>query len=218
MRRLTMNAQIEMPVQVEEQSALASCACSAFRCIMADPPWEYDEGFPTQTTVNGKFKAVEIKPLPYPSMPLEEIRALPVAQLAGKDCRLWLWTTNRYLPDAFGVMKAWGFSYRQTIVWHKLDGNTGGSVAPCSSEFLLVGVKGKPPIKRRLKSSVFGFAHGKRHSQKASEWHYLIEMVDDEPRLELFARRKRHGWAAWGNEVASDLKMPNDKSSGTPDL
>ena len=50
-------------------------------------------------------------------------------------------------------------------------------------------------------------------TEKPKEWHYLIETVDDEPRLELFARRKRHGWASWGNEIANDVEMPNSYSN-----
>ena len=203
---MTFDCNVDAP----RSPSFAPAPCSAFRCIVADPPWEYPEGFPSQTTVNGEWQPVEIKPLPYPSMTVEEICALPVTKLADKDCRLWLWTTNRYLPAAFRVMESWGFEYRQTLVWHKLDGNTGGSVAPNSAEFLLVGVRGKPGCKKRMKSSVLGLAH-QRHSQKPKEWQYLIEQVDDGPRLEMFARRKRPGWHVWGNELANDVELtPNN--------
>jgi N6-adenosine-specific RNA methylase IME4 len=145
-------------------------------------------------------------------MSVEEICALPIATLAAEDCRLWLWTTNRYLPASFGVMRAWGFEYRQTLVWHKLDANLGGSVAPNSVEFLLVGVRGRPRCKKRLKTALIATAHGKRHSQKPTEWYYLIETVSDGPYLELFARRTRPGWKVWGNEVESNVEIrPNAK-------
>ena len=181
-----------------------------FRTIVADPPWEYPEGF-AGGPGHGDWTPT---PLPYPSMSVAEICALPVKELADKDCRLWLWTTNKYLPAAFDVMKAWGFEYRQIIVWHKLDSNLGGSVAPNSAEFLLVGVKGHPPIKRKWKTSVVGLAHGRRHSEKPKEWHFLIEQVDDGERLEMFARRKRPGWHVWGNELSNDVNLvsPNDKA------
>ncbi len=148
---------LELPLTVEPNAgrSFAAARCSAFRCIVADPPWEYDEGFNTQPrSEKWSGPIVHDKPLPYPSMTVEEICALPVAALADTDCRLWLWTTSRYLPDAFAVMKAWGFRYRQTLVWHKTDGNMGGGVAPNSAEFLLVGVKGNPPIKTKLKQSL----------------------------------------------------------------
>ncbi len=181
-------------------SGLGPAPCSAFRSIVADPPWEYPEGFNSQPH-DHDGPITHDKPLPYPSMTVEAICALPVGNLAAKHCRLWLWTTSRYLPAAFGVMEAWGFRYRQTLVWHKSDGNMGGGVAPNSAEFLLVGVKGNPPIKKKLH---------REHSRKPKEWHWLVEQVDDvEPRLELFARRKRHGWHVWGNELANDVEMPN---------
>jgi N6-adenosine-specific RNA methylase IME4 len=105
-------------------------------------------------------------------------------------------------------MTAWGFIYRQILIWHKLDGNLGGSVAPNSAEFLLVGVRGNPSIKHRLKTSVIQLAHSARHSQKPREFHFLIEQADgDGPRLEIFARRKLTGWDVWGNEVEKDVEM-----------
>lgn len=173
-----------------------------FKTIVADPPWEYGEGFPTQSRTPGKWTGpVVTTPLPYLSMSVEEIRKLPVIQMADDDCRLWLWTTNRYLPESFGVMAAWGFDYRQTIVWHKSDGNMGGSVAPNSAEFLLVGVRGKPERLSKLASSVWKFSQTKQHSKKPEAFQDMVEQVSPGPYLELFARRTRLGWSTWGNEA-----------------
>lgn len=179
---------------------------SLFGCIVADPPWDYPEGFATQSRSPGRWSGpIKTKPLPYPSMTVEEIKALPVAALAAPDCRLWLWTTNRYLPAAFDVMAAWGFDYRQTLVWHKSDGNMGGSVAPCSAEFLLVGVRGQPRCEKRLPSAVVKLPQSKRHSKKPEEWLWMIEQTTAANRLEMFARRKRSGWHLWGNEIADGV-------------
>jgi len=139
-------------------------------------------------------------------MTLAEIEAMPVSAVADKDCRLWLWTTNRYLPAAFTVMSAWGFDYRQTLVWHKADGNMGGSVAPNSAEYLLVGVQGKPRRLVKLKSAVWKFPQGKRHSRKPEEFQDMVETVSPGPYLELFARRPREGWTVWGNEVEANAE------------
>jgi N6-adenosine-specific RNA methylase IME4 len=205
---MTFDCNVDAP----RSPSFAPAPCSAFRCIVSDPPWEYPEGFNSQPHAHDG-PITHDKPLPYPSMTVEEICALQVSALAAKDCRLWLWTTGRYLPYAFTVMKAWGFRYRQTLVWHKLDGNMGGGVAPNSAEFLLVGVKGNPPIKSKLKQSVFAFAKSAKHSRKPKEWLWLIEQVDDGPRLEMFARRKRPGWHVWGNELANDVELPPNKHS-----
>jgi len=53
------------------------------------------------------------------TMSVEEIKALNVASLADENCELYLWTTQKYLPDAFEVLKAWGFKYCQTLTWCK---------------------------------------------------------------------------------------------------
>ena len=73
-----------------------------YKVIYADPPWEVKRG--PDWGSNGVSK-----PLPYPTMTLEEIKALPVKELAEKDSHLYLWTINKYIPEAYEVAKVWGF-------------------------------------------------------------------------------------------------------------
>jgi len=173
---------------------------SGFGTIVADPPWHYDEFCSIHSKAGRTVRTV--KPLPYGSMTLDEIRALPVSGAAAKDCRLWMWTTNRFLPDSFSVMTAWGFTYRQMVVWHKVGNPSpwGGSVAPNHAEFLLVGVRGKPARKAILKSNVWQ-ANVSRHSAKPAVFLDMIEQASEGPYLEMFARETRLGWTSWGNEV-----------------
>jgi N6-adenosine-specific RNA methylase IME4 len=147
---------------------------------------------------------LERRPLPYAAMTLEQIAALPVHEITDRNARLFVWTTNRYLPAIFEIIEAWGFEYRQTLVWHKLDANMPGSVAP-NSEFLLVGQRGTPGRLATLKSSVIA-AHthcawnSKGHSRKPECFLDYIEQVSPGPYVELFARRARFGWDYWGDE------------------
>jgi len=47
-----------------------------------------------------------------------------------------------------------------------------------------------------------------RHSEKPPEVRLAIEeLMGDVPRIELFARERVTGWAAWGNEVESDVAL-----------
>lgn len=171
-----------------------------YSTIVADPPWAYDEGFPTQSRTPGKWAGdVTTRALPYSSMTVSDITALPVATLASPAARLFLWTTNRYLPDAFTVAMAWGFRYRQALVWHKKDGNMGGSVAPCSAEFLLVCVRGAPPVLAKAASAVLSAPQAKQHSRKPAVFLDLVEQVSPGPYVELFARAPRLGWDSWGH-------------------
>lgn len=174
----------------------------AYRTIVADPPWEYPEGFATRSRTPGKWQGpVTRYDLPYPSMSIEDICEMPVHGLGAKDCRLFLWTTNRWIEDAFTVMRAWRFKYRQTLTWKKLDGLS-GSLAP-NSEFLIVGTRGAPGRLSRLPNAVIEHSQTKEHSKKPELFLDLVEQLSPSPYLEMFSRRARIGWDVWGNESLS---------------
>lgn len=83
-----------------------------YSIIYADPPWRYKV-----YSKKGLGRSAESH---YPTMELEDIRALPVGTLAADDCVLFLWTTIPLLHDCFSVMRAWGFSYKTVaFVWIK---------------------------------------------------------------------------------------------------
>ena len=71
-----------------------------YSIIYADPPWRYKV-----YSKKGLGRSAESH---YPTMELEDIRALPVGTLAADDCVLFLWTTIPLLHDCFSVMRAWG--------------------------------------------------------------------------------------------------------------
>lgn len=176
-----------------------------YRTIVADPPWEYPEGF----ALGPGHGVLEVRPLPYPSMTLDEICELPVHEWADNDCRLFLWTTNRWIDDAFDVMRSWRFKYRQTLVWHKPDANLPAHVAPNSAEFVLVGVRGAPRRLTTMPSSVVPINRSGGHSVKPEAWLDHFEAVSEGPYLELFARRQRLGWDTWGNEALEHVNITN---------
>jgi N6-adenosine-specific RNA methylase IME4 len=71
-------------------------------------------------------------------------------------------------------------------------------------ELLLLGKRGNAivPDPRCLSSSMISSAR-REHSRKPDEAYELIErMYPTLPKIELFARNTRPGWAAWGNEIA----------------
>ncbi len=178
---------------------------SGFRCIVVDPPWHYGPGYPAPKNRPNCNPGV-VKPMPYPTMTVAEIAALPVAGCAADDCDLYLWTTQKYLPDAFSVMQAWGFRYCQALTWCKVPMGTGQGGLFCpTTEFLLLGRKGRMPQgKRRVDSTWWQVKRPHNsHSTKPEFFQDVIETVSDGPRLELFARRQRPGWTCIGNELES---------------
>lgn len=92
-----------------------------YRTILADPPWPQ--------TMNNMSRKMSRKALAYPTMTIDEIAALPIADLATDDAHLWLWTTNQFLEDGFRVMREWGLpcpyplasSVRRRSVVHSQD-------------------------------------------------------------------------------------------------
>jgi N6-adenosine-specific RNA methylase IME4 len=180
-----------------------------YRTIVADPPWDHGDGFVYMDPRPGGAGPYQ-RHLPYQVMTLEEICSLPVEELrppAKVGAALFLWATNRHLPNAFAVIDAWGFSYRQTVVWQKKDPMpTAGSVAP-PSEFLLVARFGSHRWHGpRWPASVI-VAPSCEHSRKPDVFQDYIEQISPGPYLELFARRQRIGWDTWGNECLEHVQL-----------
>lgn len=179
-----------------------------YKTILADPPW--------QQTMAGRYRArhQNRRTLPYPTMSVEEIKALPVGDLAEAGCHLWLWTTNQFLRDGFDVMRAWGFKYLAPVVWVRPSGC--GNYFIHRTQTMLFGYKGRCEfLKARYVANVI-FANDGEHSRKPKESFDLIESVSLEPRLELFARPatpmfpKLPNWHTWGNEMASDIELAKE--------
>ena len=172
-----------------------------YATIVVDPPWHYD-GTVKATNGRGGGKPPVAIPLPYSTMTVAEIAAMPIVNLTdGTDARVFLWTTNKYLPEAFGILDAWRFRYAQTIVWHKTGNPSpfGGSVAPIHAEFLIVGRMGNLAVTGRWESSVIASQKpNAQHSLKPGVFGDFVEAVSPGPYVELFARQPRMGWDAWG--------------------
>ena len=177
-----------------------------YQVIYADPPWKYGAWGKAEPIHRPNSK---VYPMPYETMSVEEIKKLPVKNLANENCELYLWTTQKYLPFAFDVMNSWGFKYCQTIVWCKAPRGLGqGGVYCPTNEFLLLGRKGKMPSVHRIDSTWFLTKRPHNaHSKKPDFFREMIEKVSNPPRIELFARQKTEGWDVWGNEVESDIEL-----------
>ena len=185
---------------------------SGFRCIVADPPWAYG----AWGTPSDRPNQTKVRPMPYPTMTVQEIAALPVAGCAEDGCHLYLWTTQRFLRATYDVLDAWGFKQGAVLVWSKPPMGVCGTWV-CSAEFCIFARRGTLAHKRRHIGTVFNWSRG-RHSAKPGAFQDLVETVSPGPYLELFARpwtplfEKRVGWEAWGNEIQANVT--NQTSSG----
>lgn len=170
-----------------------------FKTVLADPPWRF-------INRTGKVAPEHRRLSRYETMSVDEIGALPIPALSAQTAHLYLWVPNALLPDGLRVMKAWGFSYKSNIIWHKIrkdggsDGRGVGFYFRNVTEILLFGTKGKDARTLAPARSQVNFisARKREHSRKPDEQYHIIETCSPGPYLELFSRGTRENWSGWG--------------------
>ncbi len=178
-----------------------------FATILADPPWRF-------ANRTGKMAPEHRRLSRYGTLAMDEIAALPVAEIAAPTAHLYLWVPNALLPYGLAALEAWGFTYKSNIVWHKLrkdggsDGRGVGFYFRNVTEMILFGVRGKnartlAPGRRQV--NYIG-TRKREHSRKPDEQYGIIEACSPGPYLELFARGARPGWQCWGDQAEVDYK------------
>ena len=181
-----------------------------YSVIYADPPWAY-----RAWSKKGMGRSAESH---YPTMSLEDIKALPVGELAEKDCALFMWITFPLLKEAWDVVEAWGFAYKSVaFVWVKQNKKAPslfwgmGYWTRSNAELCIIATKGSP--KRQSKSvHQIIMSPVEEHSKKPDEARdRIVALMGDVPRIELFARQKTEGWDVWGNEAPDSVKLPEMK-------
>ena len=174
-----------------------------YQVIYADPPWDYQ-----QCRLSGSAKKH------YPTMRIEELCALPVAEIADRDCALFLWATFPQLPEALRLIQAWGFVYKTVaFVWLKQNRKALtwfyglGFWTRSNAEICLLATKGHP---KRQSAGIHQLVISpvEQHSKKPDEVREKIAaLMGDVPRIELFARQQTPGWDVWGNEVENSTAL-----------
>ena len=155
----------------------------------------------------------------YRTMPLEDIKALPVPPLLAPDALLFLWITVPLLPSGLAVMESWGFRYMTALTWRKTGRLGMGFWFRVDCEHLLVGVRGDVRALRMQVSNFYECRSG-RHSQKPDYFRVLASRAAerafaDPVKLELFARSARdlfpgygmEGWDVFGDEVEGSITL-----------
>lgn len=178
-----------------------------YRTIYADPPWQFQNR-------TGKIAPEHKRLSRYPTMKLDDIKSLPVADVADEKCHLYLWVPNALLPEGIEVLRAWGFDYKTNLIWEKIrqdggpDGRGVGFYFRNVTEILLFGITGtNNRTLQPARSQVNLLRTRKReHSRKPDEFVDLIERCSSGPYLEMFARGDREGWDMWGNQAEYDYE------------
>jgi len=177
-----------------------------YGAILADPPWAFRVWSKSD---RGRTAAAH-----YSTMPIADICALPVADIAAKDSVLFLWASWPQLEDALALIKAWGFTFKTcAFCWTKAhagqiemfesaipDQMGMGYWTRANTEACLLATRGKP---KRLNADVRQaiIEPRREHSRKPDCVHDRIERLVAGPYLELFARAEHPGWMVWRDET-----------------
>lgn len=182
-----------------------------FGCILADPPWSFLTYGKQRTTPH---RTAEDH---YVTMTADDLRNMPVATVAARNCALFMWVVDSHLDEAIELGKAWGFEFKTiAFIWCKTTQRAKqfgffppetvhrigmGYWTRKQAEICLLFTRGKV---KRLGKGVRQIIEAPRreHSRKPDETHARIEMLVAGPYLEMFARELRPGWTVWGNETA----------------
>ncbi len=172
-----------------------------FGTILADPPWKFQNR-------TGKMAPEHKRLYRYDTMSNEDILAMPIEEVALPQSHLYLWVPNALVENGLQVMRAWGFEYKTMLIWYKIRKDGGpdrrgvGFYFRNVTEIILFGVRGSLRTGQQGRKQENIILSQKRgHSRKPDEIFPIIEGCSPGPYLELFARQKRKGWEAWGNET-----------------
>jgi len=172
-----------------------------YRTLVIDPPWPIE-------MVTKAVRPRQIK-MPYPSMTIEDIAELDIPSISYDDSHLYLWTTHKHLWSAYEIMSEWGFKYQCVLTWVKPVG-----VSPFSwmysTELVLFGRRGSLDL---LKMGVRLDFQGKvrEHSRKPDEFYDIVREVSPGPRIDMFSRELRDGFAQFGDEVDKFASVRTEK-------
>jgi N6-adenosine-specific RNA methylase IME4 len=188
-----------------QDGPFAGLTANSYKTILVDPPWTYET-----YSDKGKGRSAETH---YSCLSLDDLKRLPVADLAAKDCALFCWIIDTHLEHYLELMKAWGFKYKtKAFTWAKTNADgtffTGmGHWTRSNPEDCLLSTRGHPSrVARDVRRLIV--APRREHSRKPDEIYERIERLVDGPYCELFARQRKAGWASWGNQI--DKFTPSD--------
>lgn len=195
-------------VDLIEAGPFAGLPRGQARVIAADPPWRFKS--------NSKASPGRNAMRHYECMSMNDIIALPVAELAAPDAALKLWITGPLLAIGahLPIMAAWGFKPSgMAYVWIKLNPKAaslfflstdlamgGGFTTRKNAEFCLIGKRGRS-VRRDAGVHEVIIEPRRQHSRKPEQFYERVQKYAEGPYVELFGRRERPGWTVWGNET-----------------
>ncbi len=187
-----------------------------YATIVADPPWPYNhaKAMPIRNdlTNHGTPEGHGSSVMQYGAMSMLDLLRLRVGAHAARNSHLYLWFTNAFAKEAHQLATQWGFTPKTILTWVKVkpDGTPSmkmGYYFRGATEHVLFCVRGKLRLHAERALPTAYLWPRTPHSVKPDAFYELVEEASPGPYLEMFARRKREGWACWGNELENDVDL-----------
>lgn len=87
---------------------------NGYRVILLDPSWAY-----ATRSAKGDGRSANRH---YKTMKLAEMKTLPVADLAAKNCVMFMWVIDTHLPQALDLIRHWDFTFKTVgFYWSKTN-------------------------------------------------------------------------------------------------
>ena len=178
--------------------------------LVIDPPWDMQK---IERDVAPNQVAFD-----YPTMSQDELVAFgrTLGPLVADSCHMFMWTTERFLPDALALLEPWGFRYVLTMVWHKPGGFQPFGLPQYNAELIVYARRGTPSFIDTKGFFVRNSWPRREHSRKPNEFYELIARVTEGSRLDVFARERHEGFSQFGNEVDKFDEAAPDAAASAP--
>jgi N6-adenosine-specific RNA methylase IME4 len=161
-----------------------------YRTVVVDPPWQPTLGETWESRMRDKAGPQRF----YDTMSVPEI--VEQRPRIAAQAHIYIWCLTQHVDWGYEVARAWQAEPITLWTWKKPG--LGAGRFRCNTEHVLVarvGPRAGNP-----------FGQGGRHAQATAGT--LFENLSPEPRLEMYARAPRFGWATWGREADGSQARP----------
>lgn len=181
--------------------------------ILSDPAWKQSKGGKKNVRPNSSGED-----LIYKTISIEEIEEIQkeVRDMSSENHILFMWTIDKYLHESEQMIERLGYKLHARMIWNKVTGIPAAFTVRYGHEYLLYCYYGKllpVALEERGKIHTVFTEQVKAHSQKPEISYQIIErLYPTTNKIELFARRNRNNWNAWGNQVPNSIKLNADNN------
>lgn len=178
----------------------------AYRTVVVDPPWQPELGDTWRSRLRDKAGPQRF----YNTLSLEQI--ISIRPCLDTQAHLYIWCLSAHADWGFTLARAWGGTPITMLTWKK--SGLGVGRFRCNTEHVVVariGPRAGNPFgfggrhSQATAGTLFDWPRG-RHSEKPDDFYRLVETLSPPPRLDMYARRERDGWAVWGDQVVEKLE------------